>query len=532
MSDDNELPMGWATAELNLVATIVRGISFPSNAKRLEPQDGDIACLRTANVQREVDWEDLWFVNREFVRRQEQFLQTNDILISTANSYELVGKVSLVRHVPRVASLGAFISLIRTGKCSAPKFVYHQLESFTVVNQLREMASTTTNISNISSGKLQHLSLRIAPLNEQRRIVAKIEELFSDLDSGVAALKRAKANLKRYRAAVLKAAVEGKLTEEWRAKHPAKEPASALLARILTERREKWEADQLAKFAAAGKEPPKNWRDKYIEPSPPDTSGLPELPDNWCWAKLDQILTYLRNGYFQSPTGANSGTPILRINAVRPMKVDLAETRFLDEIEGSVDEYFIANGDLLFTRYNGSVDLLGVAGMVRGCTEKVLHPDKLIRVKLALGEPLPSFVEVAANVGASRIHMAGRARTTAGQKGISGHDVREMPIPLPPLVEQQHIVTEVAERLSQIDAAEMQIDHGLLRAARLRQSILKQAFEGKLVPQDPSDEPASVLLERLRAQQSIKGENRKAGNSTRTFGRGAKSKKIERRVAE
>jgi type I restriction enzyme S subunit len=111
------------------------------------------------------------------------------------------------------------------------------------------------------------------------------------------------------------------------------------------------------------------------------------------------------------------------------MKVDLAETRFLDEIEGSVDDYFIENGDLLFTRYNGSVDLLGVAGMVRGCTEKVLHPDKLIRVKLALGEPLPSFVEVAANVGASRKHMAGRARTTAGQKGISGPDVREMPIP-------------------------------------------------------------------------------------------------------
>jgi len=381
-------------------------------------------------------------------------------------------------------------------------------------------------LAHITKGRFEESELYIAPLNEQSRIVAKIEELFSDLDAGVAALKRAKANLKRYRASVLKAAVEGKLTEQWRAKHPAIEPASALLARILLERRQKWEADQLAKFAAAKKESPKNWRDKYVEPTPPDTTGLPELPEGWCWATLDQLLNYLRNGYFQSPTGADSGTPILRINAVRPMKVDLAESRFLNEIEGSVDDHFIENGDLLFTRYNGSVDLLGVAGMVRGCTEKVLHPDKLIRVKLILGEPLPSFIEVAANIGESRKHMVGRARTTAGQKGVSGPDVREMPIPLPPLAEQACINTEVATKLSQIDAAEKQIEHGLLRAARLRQSILKRAFEGKLVPQDPKDEPASALLERLRTSRTIhEGSGNRPSSSIprRSKSRGKKS---------
>lgn len=383
---------------------------------------------------------------------------------------------------------------------------------------------TGTAQPKLNQVNLNRIPVPVAPLAEQSKIVAKIEELFSNLDAGVAALKRAKSNLKRYRASVLKAAVEGKLTEEWRAKHPAKEPASALLARILEDRRQKWEADQLAKFAAAEKEPPKNWKDKYVEPTPPDTTGLPELPDGWCWAKLDQVLTYLRNGYFQSPTGSDTGTPILRINAVRPMKVDLAESRFVNEIEGSVDDYFIENGDLLFTRYNGSVDLLGVAGMVRGCTDKVLHPDKLIRVKLALCEPLPSFVEVAANVGESRKHIVGRARTTAGQKGISGPDVREMPIPLPPLVEQRCINADVAETLSQIDAAEMQIEHGLLRANRLRQSILKRAFEGKLVPQDPNDEPTSVLLERLRASRAHDDANGTAATTSRSRKRSTKSK--------
>jgi type I restriction enzyme, S subunit len=226
---------------------------------------------------------------------------------------------------------------------------------------------------------------------------------------------------------------------------------------------------------------------------------------------------YLRNGYFQSPTGADTGTPILRINAVRPMSVDLSEARFLDEIDGSVDDYFIENGDLLFTRYNGSIDLLGVAGMVRGCTDKVLHPDKLIRIKLALGDPMPSFVEIAANVGASRKHMIGRARTTAGQTGISGTDVREMPIPLPPVEEQRKIVAEIAEKLSQIEAADIVIDHGLFRAARLRQSILKQAFEGMLVPQDPNDDPASELLEQVKSAAGLPKPMRKTsvGSSRR-----------------
>ena len=154
----------------------------------------------------------------------------------------------------------------------------------------------TTNLASINKGVLRRFPVPLAPLNEQRRIVAKMEELFSDLDAGVAALKRAKVNLKRYRAAVLKAAVEGKLTEEWRAEHSDTEPASKFLARILTERRQKWEADQLAKFAAAGKEPPKNWREKYVEPTPPDTNGLPELPEGWCWVTLGQLLHRIEGG--------------------------------------------------------------------------------------------------------------------------------------------------------------------------------------------------------------------------------------------
>src|SRR5208283_2046010 len=139
--------------------------------------------------------------------------------------------------------------------------------------------------------EIKSIEVPLAPLEEQRRIVAKIEELFSDLDAGVVTLERVRANLKRYRASVLKAAVEGKLTEDWRAQHPDTEPASVFLERILTERRRQWEQDQLAKFAQAGKQPPKGWQSKYREPEDAHVLGNLALPPRWSWATVEQIST-------------------------------------------------------------------------------------------------------------------------------------------------------------------------------------------------------------------------------------------------
>ncbi len=138
---------------------------------------------------------------------------------------------------------------------------------------------TGSTIKHLTATAISKVRFPIPPFNEQRRIVAKIEELFSDLDAGVAALERIKVKLKRYRAAVLKAAVEGRLTTEWRAKNPPKETGPQLLERILRERRCNWEADQLAAFEKAGKKPPAGWKDKYKEPAGPDETNLPELPE-------------------------------------------------------------------------------------------------------------------------------------------------------------------------------------------------------------------------------------------------------------
>ena len=210
-------------------------------------------------------------------------------------------------------------------------YVAHFLRSETH-DILRRCSKHGTTVASVDATALHSYPCRVAPTNEQRRIVAKIEELFSDLDAGVAALERAKAKLKRYRAAVLKAAVEGKLTEEWRAQHPSKETASQLLERILKERRSKWEQEQLAAYAKAGKKPPANWKDKYKEPATPDETNLPPLPDGWRWASVAQCASYEEFAITDGPFGSNLKTEHYTDNGPRVIRLqNIGDGVFVEE---------------------------------------------------------------------------------------------------------------------------------------------------------------------------------------------------------
>jgi type I restriction enzyme S subunit len=337
-------------------------------------------------------------------------------------------------------------------------------------------------LAHITKGRFEESELSIAPLNEQYRIVAKIEELFSDLDAGVAALKRAKANLKRYRAAVLKAAVEGKLTDEWRAQHPAKENASTLLVRILKERRQKWEADQLAKFAAAEKEPPKNWREKYVEPSPPNTIGLPELPDGWCWTSIDQIAECLDNQRIPvnkaERANRTGDVPYYGANGL----VGYIDDFIFDEPLVLVveDETFVGREKPFSYLISGKAWVNNHAHILRSTSATTTE---------FLNYALMFYPFIPMTTG-----------TTARRK-LTKQRLMEAPFALPPFDEQVEIVQAIEVRLSNVDYTDASIDASFVRASRLRQSILKQAFEGRLVPQDPRDEPADKLLERIRGEK-------------------------------
>ena len=330
----------------------------------------------------------------------------------------------------------------------------------------------------------------LAPLPEQRRIVAEIEKQFTRLDASVAALRRTQANLKRYRASVLRAACSGELVpieaELARAEGREYEPADVLLERILAERRARWESQEKR-------------RGKYKEPAAPDTSDLPPLPEGWAWATVDALISEpLANG--RSVKTASDGFPVLRLTALQDGQINQSEFKVGAWTEYEAEPFFIREGDFFVSRGNGSIKLVGLGGIVGPVHEPVAYPDTLIRFRLHPEVSLSYFAHVW-NSATVRQQLETVARTTAGIHKVNQQDLSICKIPLPPLAEQRRIVAEVERRLSVIQQAEAAVEASRQRAERLRQSILKRAFAGELAPQDPDDEPASVLLERIRAQR-------------------------------
>jgi len=407
-----------------------------------------------------------------------------------------------------------------------PKFLLHWILSTWFTGQTARNQGRTI-LPKINRDALGRLPVPVAPLSEQQRIATKIDELFSYLDAGVAALERIKANLKRYRAAVLKAAVEGRVTEAWRAKHPKTEPASKLLERILAERRQNWEKDQLAKFAAAGKTPLKGWREKYVEPAAPETRGLPELPQGWCWASMEQLVTRSEYGTSVKCDYGASGPPVLRIPNIAKGKIDLGDMKQATVQYQLAQQDALQNGDLLMCRTNGSISLIGKAALMQA-TYEPLHTfaSYLLRFRFGERDTLPKWVHVFVTSHYGRLFIEKNAASSAGQHNISLSLIHSMPLPLPPLGEQAEITQDVERRLSIIEGAKAQADANVIRATRLRQCILKRAFEGKLVPQYPQDELASVLLERLRSSLSSHKWDGREATPARTRGRRTKSKQV------
>jgi type I restriction enzyme S subunit len=370
----------------------------------------------------------------------------------------------------------------------------------------RYLQSITQGVAQrkISLGRFKTVQFPCPPVREQGRIVEALDSHLSRLDAAVESLEAAQKKLKAYRASALKAAVEGRLvpTEAEMARKEGRsfEPAEALLERILEERRRSWERGELTKMKAAGKSPVDDrWKKKYRDPAPPPASTLPSLPQGWCWATLDQLSILVRNGH-PAPPRASTGVRTLRISSVRPLAVDFQDVRYLAGRPEDFADDLVDIDDLLFTRYNGTPSLVGVCGRVRFLDRPTVHPDKLIKVRL-VSAAASRFIEIAANAGKSRRHVESRTRTTAGQAGISGADLKQMPVPLPPREEQERIWSTVEALLTVEATTRRDIDLALRRCTALRQVLLKAAFEGTLVEQRSDDEPADVLLARIHAER-------------------------------
>jgi type I restriction enzyme S subunit len=515
MSERPDLPASWAVAPLPIVASI-----NPPKGK-FQANGSDLAhFVPMACVTEEFGGIDVSTTRplNEVIKGYTAFVE-GDVLFAKITPCMENGKIAIVPPLAHRWGFGSTeFHVLRATEITQPKWIAHFLSQTSMRRDAKRSMTGSAGQLRVPALWLNEQELPIPPIAEQERILAKIEELFSDLDAGVAALERAKANLKRYRAAVLKAAVEGKLTEAWRVEAASRrlsegkgkrkvaastyEPASKLLERILKERRQKWEADQLAKFAAAGKEPPNNWKEKYVEPTPPETTGLPELPEGWCWATIHQ-LAFVDVGFaFKSAEYTKEGIRLLRGENMEPGSLRWNDVRFWpkDKLAG-MEHLLVEEGQIILAMDRPMVSAGLKLARAKACDLPCLLVQRMARLRM-FDNTLTGFLHCSMQTHAFITHLLGD-QTGTQLPHISGSGIEEFVTPLAPFMEQRHIAAEVAEKMSQIDAAETEIAHGLLRASRLRQSILKQAFEGKLVPQDPTDEPASVLLERLRVSRTV-----------------------------
>jgi type I restriction enzyme, S subunit len=364
--------------------------------------------------------------------------------------------------------------------------------------------TSSLTVKHLSSLTIAEIPLPLPPLAEQTRIADALDELLSGLDAGVAALERAQTKLDLYRASVLRAAVEGALTAEWRQQHLHTDPASELLEYILAERRREWEEDQLRKFEENGQAPPKNWKEKFKEPPPPDSGSLAPLPNGWCWTRMEQLCGFITKG--TTPTGADAPA---KLGDVPFIKVQHLSELGAFHFSGSPSFVSKHTHERLLSRSKvlpGDV-LMNIVGPPLGQVSVVPadFPEWNINQAIAIFSPvkgtsnrLLAFFLRSIPVMAQALK---RAKTTAGQVNLTLEICRDLCVPLPPVGEQEAIVEAVEDQLSVIDHLENEIDAKLAAAQALRHSILRHAFTGQLVPQDPNDEPASELLKRIASER-------------------------------
>ena len=372
--------------------------------------------------------------------------------------------------------------------------------------------SRGSTIKYLRLGDIQDTELLLPPLPEQTRIVAKLEELISDLDAGVAELKAAQKKLVQYRQSLLKAAVDGSLTAEWRKNNPPTETGAELLERILKERRTRWEAKQLAKFKEQDKAPPKDWQKKYPSPVEPDTTHLPELPTSWIWASVDQStaesLIGLDRGQEQQSSTAAFG--YIKMNNVSMHgNIDLKNITRVNATPEEVDKYSVALNDVLFNTRN-SLELVGKTGLVGTLDGITLYNNNLMRLRFD-GVLKPAFAcfQMCGPEFRSRLERVKKATTSVA--AVYAKDLFPLAMAFPPINEQNEILRILDLAMAGISTQQFEIERSLKQATAQRQNIFRAAFAGQLVPQDPNDEPASVLLERIRAERAAQAEPKARG---------------------
>lgn len=497
MSSDVQLPAGWAMTTIGEVTD--------SSVEQIRPDGNDtFVYVDISSIDRATkaiaDAKVLPVAKAP--TRARQRLRFNDVVVSMTRPN--LNAVALVQRELDGATGSTGFHVLRTAHVN-PAWLLYLVQTYEFIKAMSSLVLGVLYPA-VRPKDIAGFQVALPPVKEQDRIVSEIKKQFTRLDAAVAALKRVQANLERYRATLLKAACEGRLVpseaELARKEGRSYEAADQLLARILQERRAKWEAGQLARMLAAGK-PPKgdSWKRKYKEPEPPEARNLAELPEGWAWASLEQLAWDADYGTSEKCDYNAPGLPVLRIPNIVADKVSFKDLKFATSTATAEPSVVLNAGDFLIIRTNGSRDLIGRAALLYQAFERPhLHASYLIRYRLM--PAVMRWVAALWNTAFVRSQIEQMAATSAGQYNVSVNKLNRLVLPVSPSEEQARMIGEIERQASEIAAVEEITEQNLLRADRLRHAILKRAFEGKLVPQDRNDEPASALLDRIRSERA------------------------------
>jgi len=422
------------------------------------------------------------------IESNKQFVPSGALLVSKINPR--INRIWCVgNHNPNDGKVIASTEwiVIQRHPVVEPDYLRHFLSTERVRQYLAaNVSGVGGSLMRVNAATVGAIRVPLAPLAEQRRIVARVDALFAEIAEGEAALEAAREGLDTFRRALLKAAVTGELTKDWREKSPVTETGHDLLARIRSER--------AAKGQAKG-------RGKRSPDAPPlDTAALPELPEGWAWGTVDELLEFVTSGsrgwkdYY-----ADAGAIFVRAQNINSGVLDLSDVAYVA---------LPSNAEGLRTRLKVGDVLVTITGANVTVSALVSHeiPEAYVNQHVALLRPLTIDVSDYLLLwlqaeGAGKTQLT-KAAYGAGKPGLNLDNIREVLIAIPSPAEAAEILRRVSEALAASADTLAMLDAEAADAARLKQSILKAAFEGRLVPQDPADEPASAMLARLRATQS------------------------------
>jgi type I restriction enzyme S subunit len=508
---EKQLPNGWVSTTVGDICSQVNsGSGFPKNYQGVTSGDypfakvGDISRHYRAGVKY-IDSADNYITEEDRAKIKAKLFPKGTIVFPKIGE-ALKGNYRVVTAIEMLFDNNVM------GLTPSPSHIDSKYIFYFLTTQDFGRFSVATAVPSVRRGDIEAINLQLPPINEQKRIVAKIEELFSELDKGIESLQTAREQLKVYRQAVLKHAFEGKLTEQWRKDNADKlESPEQLLARIQQERDTRYQQqledwkNAVKEWETNGKEGKKPGKPKKLAQlssiSETSTQALSELPHGWSYTRLGHLIDEPAYGTSAKCDYDIGDQSVLRIPNISMGNIDDSDLKFASFDKGEIDHLRLMEGDILTIRSNGSISLVGSCALIKEKDTKHIFAGYLIRLR-----PNHSLVKSEYLLSAMCSHflrgqIESAAKSTSGVNNINSGELQNLIIPIPSLREQEELISQLDSMLPLINATDSEICGQLAKAETLRQSILKKAFSGQLVPQDPNDEPASELLARIQAEK-------------------------------